>query len=271
MPNPRSRLPGRLPQRQDLPGRRHEPRRLRHGTERYLGEYDAVNDPGRSRLPIPVSASSAASAVVDGHLYVIGGRTRLAPTLNTVYDYDIAMIFWTLLDAHLPSDVGYPGGTAVQGRVWVIGGLRGSTTYVAQIFDPRTRTFSEGPSLNVARYGWGPRPPATMSWPSAATPSVPTAWTLRRSRRSCPTVRHRQRPRHVPLPLPTCQPPIPSTATFAVWSAGGSSVAIPVAAPVSHARVPTSPQQHRHARPGRQDRLRDPPASPTRCQQPADL
>ena len=118
-------------------------------------EYDVVNDRWTIKLPIPVPVSSAASAVVDGHLYVIGGRTRLAPTLNTVYDYDIAHDFWTLLDAHLPSNVGYPGGTAVQGRVWVIGGLRGSTTYVTQIFDPRTRTFSEGPSLNVARYGLG--------------------------------------------------------------------------------------------------------------------
>jgi hypothetical protein len=86
---------------------------------------------------------------------VIGGRTRIAPTLTTVYDYDIARDFWTQLDTHLPSNVVYPGGTVVQGRIWVIGGLRGSTTYITQIFDPGTQSFSEGPSLNVARYGLG--------------------------------------------------------------------------------------------------------------------
>jgi N-acetylneuraminic acid mutarotase len=118
-------------------------------------EYDVLQNTWLIKLPIPIPLSYAASAIVDGHLYVIGGRTRLPPTLNTVYDYDIAHDFWTLLDAHLPSNVWVPGGTTVHGRVWVVGGQRGSVTYATQIFDPRTRTFSEGPSLNVARYGLG--------------------------------------------------------------------------------------------------------------------
>jgi N-acetylneuraminic acid mutarotase len=118
-------------------------------------EYDIAQNTWLIKLPIPIPLSYAASAVVDGHLYVIGGRTRLAPTLNTVYDYDIAHDFWTLLDAHLPNNVWVSGGTAVHGRVWVIGGQRGSVTYATQIFDPSTHAFSEGPSLNVARYGLG--------------------------------------------------------------------------------------------------------------------
>ncbi len=118
-------------------------------------EYDVLSDSWTIKLPVPIPLSAAASAVVDGHLYVIGGRTRTAPTLNTVYDYDIAHNFWTALNTTLPTNVYFPGGTEVHGRIWIVGGVRGSPTYVTQIFDPHTRSFSQGPSLNVARYGLG--------------------------------------------------------------------------------------------------------------------
>lgn len=118
-------------------------------------EYDVLSDSWTIKLPVPIPLSAAASAVVDAHLYIIGGRTRTAPTLSTVYDYDIEHDFWTLLNTTLPTNVYFPGGTEVHGRIWVVGGVRGSPTYVTQIFDPHTRSFSQGPSLNVARYGLG--------------------------------------------------------------------------------------------------------------------
>ena len=118
-------------------------------------EYDVLRDSWTIKLPVPIPLSAAASAVVNGHLFVIGGRTRTAPTLSTVYDYDIEHDSWTVLNVTLPTNVYFPGGTEVHGRIWIVGGLRGSPTYVTQIFDPLTHSFSQGPSLNVARYGLG--------------------------------------------------------------------------------------------------------------------
>src|SRR5262249_15037916 len=113
--------------------------------------------------------------VINGHIYIAGGRNLANTNLNTLYDYDIVANAWTTR-ANLPSGVNVPGSAVIGGKLWVFGGgnpFTGSstspssgksglrawltrvfnpdTTGTLQVYDPASDSWTSGPSLNQIR------------------------------------------------------------------------------------------------------------------------
>jgi N-acetylneuraminic acid mutarotase len=134
-----------------------------------IWEYDPVaNTWNTSRANMPASLGGPGYGIINGHLYIAGGRNPASNNLNTLYDYDIAANTWTPR-ANLPTGVNAPGSTVICSKLWVFGGgnpFLGSgampesgkkkvqvpdTTNVLQIYNPATNTWSTGPGLNQQR------------------------------------------------------------------------------------------------------------------------
>ena len=78
----------------------------------------------RTRSPsIPAAAGfgGAGSGVINGHLYVTGGRDANNTVIATTWDYDIAADTWTPR-ANLPSANNVPGSAVIGGKLWIFGG-----------------------------------------------------------------------------------------------------------------------------------------------------
>ena len=58
-------------------------------------EYDPIADTYTNKTDFPELAGGYASGIINGHLYVAGGRDANNVSLNTVFDYDIAADTWT--------------------------------------------------------------------------------------------------------------------------------------------------------------------------------
>ena len=58
-------------------------------------EYDPIADTYTNKTDFPELAGGYASGIINGHLYVAGGRDVNNVSLNTVFDYDIAADTWT--------------------------------------------------------------------------------------------------------------------------------------------------------------------------------
>ncbi len=131
--------------------------------------YDPATDTwDTSLMDMPTAIGEAAYGIVDGHIYVLGGKDTTQTTVDTVYDYDIATDMWTTKSSVEPVAVSQAGRAVVDGRIWVFGGDNGLSSRrtrradapavelsVTQIYDPSSDTWSAGPDLNVARYGVG--------------------------------------------------------------------------------------------------------------------
>ena len=140
-------------------------------------EYDPVtNTFNTSRTSMPATLGGPGFGVINGHLYVAGGRDINNTNLSTLYDYDIAADAWTQR-ANLPSGINVPGSAVIGGKLWVFGGgnpfangsgaapvsakkglgawlkrlFRPDTTNVMQVYDPVSDSWSNGPSLNLQR------------------------------------------------------------------------------------------------------------------------
>ena len=128
-------------------------------------EYDPLaNTFTTTRAPIPVAVGGSGYGVINGVIYVAGGRGAANTVLNTVYGYNIAANTWATLNP-LPSANNVPGSAVVGGKLVLIGGgnpfLKSDsstrsadapqTTGATQIYDPATGAWTTGPTLNVAR------------------------------------------------------------------------------------------------------------------------
>ena len=125
-------------------------------------EYDTVaNTWNTSRASMPVALGGPGSGIINGHLYIAGGRDINNTNYNTLYDYDIAANTWTAR-ANLPNGTNVPGSAVIGGQLWIVGGgnpFLGSsaspskegvfgpdTTNILQIYDPATDSWTSGPS-----------------------------------------------------------------------------------------------------------------------------
>ena len=85
-------------------------------------EYDPVaNTWNTSRLNMPAPLGGPGFGVINGHLYVAGGRDGSNTALNTLYDYDIAANTWTT-GPNLPAGVNVPASAVQGGKLWIMGG-----------------------------------------------------------------------------------------------------------------------------------------------------
>ena len=115
---------------------------------------------------MPQALGGSASAIVNGHLYIIGGRDISNSARNQTYDYNIAGDTW-FTRTNIPTGVNVPGAAVLGGKIWVVGGgtpfgpVQGQpqlasinapeTFSTTQIYDPIGDSWSAGPSLNVQR------------------------------------------------------------------------------------------------------------------------
>jgi hypothetical protein len=141
-------------------------------------EYDPVlNTWNTSRMNMPITLGGPGFGIINGHMYIAGGRNLVFWALNTLYDYDIAANTWTAR-ATMPLGVNAPGSAVIAGKLWVFGGgfpfsgpgtmptarnkggvgawlkrlLNPDTTTALQVYDPGTNTWSLGPHLNQLRW-----------------------------------------------------------------------------------------------------------------------
>jgi N-acetylneuraminic acid mutarotase len=140
-------------------------------------EYDPVlNTWNASRMAMPATLGGPGFGIINGHIYIAGGRDLANTNLNTLYDYDIAANTWTVR-ANMPAGVNVPGSAVIAGKLWLFGGgnpfsgpatipgadnkggvkaslkqvFNPETTNALQVYDPGTDTWSSGPSLNQQR------------------------------------------------------------------------------------------------------------------------
>jgi N-acetylneuraminic acid mutarotase len=130
------------------------------GTYVYFKEawvYDPTWDYWTEMAPIPTAVSNYASAVVDGKIYIIGGRNADG-RIDLVQIYDPKTNQWSQ-GTPIPSGVVDAGSCATTGyaspkRIYVIGGSvqtsNGSQgTNLTQIYDPETDSWSIGAPLST--------------------------------------------------------------------------------------------------------------------------
>lgn len=129
-----------------------------------LWRYDlATNTWDTSLANLPVPIGGAGSAVIDGVLYVAGGRDP-GGIYATLYAYDIASNTWSTR-ASMPAPNNVPGAAVFSGQLWIFGGgnpfltspqafalpRAPETTGDCTAYDPASNTWSACPSLNFPR------------------------------------------------------------------------------------------------------------------------
>src|SRR5215212_3161369 len=89
---------------------------------------------------LPTPRSEIGAATIDGQVYVLGGGTGAAQTLNEVLDLGAGQ--WRT-GASMPSGLNHHGVTALNGRVYVFGGAddAGRSTTTALEYDPATNQW----------------------------------------------------------------------------------------------------------------------------------
>jgi len=108
----------------------------------YVQRYDTIN--GWTQVTnLPAALFSPACAIIDSHLYVIGGGDASFITYNTVNIYDIAANTWTTGTPY-PERLAGAGGGVYNGKMYLVGGLLDGS------FLGRTPTYCYDPSADTA-------------------------------------------------------------------------------------------------------------------------
>jgi N-acetylneuraminic acid mutarotase len=126
-------------------------------------EYDPASNSWRQRSPMPTPRNHAAAGVVNGKIYVIGGRVgaafiALATDTSVVEEYDPGEDRWSAPRARMPTARSAIGVGVYRGKIYVAGGEYQDTRMMAtfravEAYDPATNTWSIMPSLPVSRHG----------------------------------------------------------------------------------------------------------------------
>ncbi len=216
--------------------------------------FDPAGGTFTARLDMPQPLGGPGYAVVDGHLYVIGGRDGVTPARDQVYDYDIAANTWTPRTS-MPAPDNAPGSAVINGQIWIFGGGQpfdwaGGSTFTAavpattnstEIYDPAADTWSAGPALNEARSF--PAGIAVGAYAVAAGGYTGTTSTSSTERSFNPPVICGS---VTPTPLPSDTPTVTASSTATAAPAPSDtptpppgSTATPTAVPSSTAALPS--------------------------------
>jgi hypothetical protein len=107
-----------------------------------------------ARAPMPTPRSAGGEAVLDGKIYVAGGRDAGGSVFEV---YDPATDKWEKLP-DLPSQRNHLAMAAIDGKIIVAGGRTGPgfntpRVDVVEIYDPKTRRWTKGAPLPAPRAG----------------------------------------------------------------------------------------------------------------------
>ena len=116
-----------------------------------------------SRSPMPTSRNHAFSGVVNGKIYIIGGRQGAgaipvtSPT-DIVEEYDPATNLWGAVKERMPTPSSGGGVATYNGKIYVSGGELQTRQFAAafkalEAYDPATNTWTILPSMPSARHG----------------------------------------------------------------------------------------------------------------------
>jgi N-acetylneuraminic acid mutarotase len=114
------------------------------GETTQMNIYNPTNNSWTPGPPMPVAVASAASAVVNGLLYVAGGQTYGYRSVATLQVYDPVANSWSTM-APAPMVLNGGGGAAINGNFYVFGGYEGSSPMTqALIYNPSNNTWTQG-------------------------------------------------------------------------------------------------------------------------------
>ncbi len=127
-------------------------------------EYDPAANRWRARAPIPTPRNHAVAGVVNGRIYVIGGRVGGAfvssgsSNVGVVEEYDPAADAWGSPKARMPSARSAMAAAVYQEKIYVSGGegqdYRSMFTWRAfEAYDPAANSWTTLPSMPVSRHG----------------------------------------------------------------------------------------------------------------------
>ncbi|HEY7068182.1 MAG TPA: kelch repeat-containing protein [Chloroflexota bacterium] len=117
-------------------------------------ELDRATGTWDLRAPMPLPRSAGAVGIIDGKVYVAGGRP---PHGHDFAVYDPAADTWTTLP-DLPTQRNHLAAGVIDGKLYVVGGRFGGgvgseMTATVEVYDPATQTWQTGTALPEPRAG----------------------------------------------------------------------------------------------------------------------
>ena len=125
--------------------------------------FDLATGRWESRQPLPTARNHAFGGVVNGKIYVIGGRTghgfiTAATNTDLVEEYDPVADTWGALKARMPTARSGGGWGTYNGKIYVAGGEVANAQLVAafravEAYDPAANAWTTLPSMPIPRHG----------------------------------------------------------------------------------------------------------------------
>jgi N-acetylneuraminic acid mutarotase len=125
--------------------------------------YDPATNTWATRTTAPTARNHAAIGVVNGKIYIIGGRvgaanTTTASNTNVVEVYDPATDNWGVAGLRMPTPRSGMGWATYKGKIYVAGGEMYNADFFAviravEVYDPATNTWGRLPQMPTARHG----------------------------------------------------------------------------------------------------------------------
>jgi N-acetylneuraminic acid mutarotase len=126
-------------------------------------EYDPEKNTWRERSPMPTPRNHTAAGVINGKIYVVGGRVGaafigLASDISVVEEYDPVTDKWSAPRSRMPTARSALGAGVFGGRMYVAGGEfqdphMMATFRALEAYDPASNSWSVMPSMPVSRHG----------------------------------------------------------------------------------------------------------------------
>jgi N-acetylneuraminic acid mutarotase len=125
--------------------------------------FDPATNKWETRQSMPTARNHAFGGVVNGKIYVIGGRTghgfiTAATNTDLVEEYDPAADTWGALKARMPTARSGGGWATYGGKIYVAGGEVATAELVAafravEVYDVVSNSWSALPSMPIPRHG----------------------------------------------------------------------------------------------------------------------
>ncbi len=118
-----------------------------------LEVYDPATGAWTTEAPIPQPIDTAATGVINGKLYLAGGRGPPSGNIATLQVYDPASNTWTTM-APMPFASAYGAGAVIDGKLYVAGGTDPSNNYMVttvRVYDPATNSWAIKAPMPTAR------------------------------------------------------------------------------------------------------------------------